>query len=82
MPFWRPAKEDADIPDEQMVFGPARIEVHVQDWPEGHPGIALRMSDSAFLFSVEGAVRLRDALENQIGLAGGVDEARGLATTP
>ena len=66
---------------EQMVFGPARIEVRVEDWPEGDPGIWLRISDSAFLFTVKGAVRLRDALENQIKLAGDADDASSVATT-
>ena len=52
------------MPDEQMVFGLAPIEVRVEDWSEGHPGIWLQKSDSAFLLSVEGAVRLKDALQN------------------
>ena len=82
MLHWRPAEEEADLPDEQMVFGLAPIEVRVEDWPEGHPGILLQISDCAFLLSVEGAVRLKDALENQIRLAGDVDEAPSVATTP
>ena len=59
---------------EHMTVGPVRMEVRVEDWRDGRTGILVGIGDSAFLFTVEGAIRLRDALANQISLARELDE--------
>ena len=51
---------------EQMKVGPARMGVRVQDWPDGNPGIRVRIGENEFQFTVEGATRLKDALDNHI----------------
>ena len=51
---------------ERMKVGPARMGVRVQDWPGGNPGIRVRIGESEFQFTVEGAAQLRDALEEHI----------------
>ncbi len=60
---------------EQLRIGPARMEVRLQDWPDGNPGVWVQIGDNGFLFTIEGAARLRDALNNHVSLAAETDEA-------
>ena len=58
-----------------MTHGPARMQVRVQDWPDGRPGIRLSINDQFYQFTVDAAVRLRDALNNHIEQVKEPDEA-------
>ena len=52
---------------ERMSFGQARISVRGQEWPEGKgPGVWLQIDDASFLFTLDGAVRLANALQEQV----------------
>ena len=51
---------------ERMRVGPARMGVWPRRWPDGEPGIRLRIGENEFQFTIEGATRLKDALEYQI----------------
>ena len=55
--------------DERMKVGPARMHVRVENWPDGRPGLWVEIGDSKFLFTVEGALRLKDAIEYYAELA-------------
>ena len=51
-------------------MGPAEIAVHVIDMPSGDGmGIWLQIGDSIFLFPLDGASRLADALTDQVQVA-------------
>lgn len=48
-----------------------RMGVDVYDWPDGRTGIRVDIGESSYIFSIDGAKRMRDALANQIVVAEG-----------
>lgn len=60
---------------ESVEFGPARIEVRLEDWPGGEPGVWMQIGESGFHFPIEGAERLKEALEDQIGHARAIKQS-------
>ncbi len=51
---------------EQMKIGPAVMQVRVQNWPDGEPGVWVQIGEGQYHFTLAGAKRLKDALERQI----------------
>ena len=63
------------VRDEQLiVHQSARMGVRVADWPDGETGIMVDIGESSYLFTLAGAGRLKDALEQQLGIAGDLDK--------
>ena len=58
----------------QMESVPTRMEVRVEELPEGDVGIWLQIGETPFLFPLDAASRLISALEDQVELAREIEE--------
>lgn len=62
--------------ERHRIIEKARMGVSIQDWPEGGPGIRVDIADDSYIFTVEGAMRLQEALLRHVEMARSAEAAQ------